>query len=341
MRDSRDKAGEHEWMLDGGEASADTDTAPSSDEEPRLPTSRGVLTPAEIEALLRPDLPDDIGAAPEPSTITQRSVPQFTDAVPAADDGLRREALANAPRLSRALSQNTGLKASVTLNELQKLQSSTLEGLLVGKTGAIACFGGSDLDTSALVCLPPEVVDALIAAACGAHSSALRVGTEWTLSAMDCALLEQLLAPLAPILGDRVHLQSIETDMPYVSSLLPAGEVTVSEYSISAPDLSSDFALVQTDVERAAIREDHSVQSSKSDLPVTALVTARIASLSVPLSRLTELKAGSTLLLGLPGDQPVEVLSGDRDGPVMFEGQVGRRGNKVAVKINRKLKAGS
>ncbi|MEO1643287.1 MAG: FliM/FliN family flagellar motor C-terminal domain-containing protein, partial [Pseudomonadota bacterium] len=75
-------------------------------------------------------------------------------------------------------------------------------------------------------------------------------------------------------------------------------------------------------------------------LPVTALLTARLARLSVPLSRITSLKAGSTLLLGLPPDQPVEVLSGDRDGPVVMEGSVGRRGNKIAVKVtglNRSL----
>jgi flagellar motor switch protein FliM len=75
-------------------------------------------------------------------------------------------------------------------------------------------------------------------------------------------------------------------------------------------------------------------------LPVTAMLTARIASLNVPLSKITALKAGSTLLLGLPTDQPVEVLSGGRDGPVMLEGDIGRKGNKIAVKItgmNRSL----
>ncbi|MEM9225982.1 MAG: FliM/FliN family flagellar motor C-terminal domain-containing protein, partial [Pseudomonadota bacterium] len=71
----------------------------------------------------------------------------------------------------------------------------------------------------------------------------------------------------------------------------------------------------------------------------TAVLTARIARLSVPLSRLTNLKAGSTLLLGLPADQPVEVLSGGRDGPVAFEGEVGRKGNRMAVRIKQTKQA--
>jgi flagellar motor switch/type III secretory pathway protein FliN len=70
---------------------------------------------------------------------------------------------------------------------------------------------------------------------------------------------------------------------------------------------------------------------------VTVLLTARVASLSVPLSRLTDLTAGSTLLLGVPADQPVELLSGGRDGPVVAEAQIGRKGNKMALRISRRV----
>ena len=73
-----------------------------------------------------------------------------------------------------------------------------------------------------------------------------------------------------------------------------------------------------------------------SPVPVTAVLTARLASLTVPLSRITELKAGATLLLGLPADQPVELLSGGRDGQLAFEGRMGRKSNKVAVKITKR-----
>ena len=65
-------------------------------------------------------------------------------------------------------------------------------------------------------------------------------------------------------------------------------------------------------------------------------LTARIASLNVPVSQLSDLKAGSILLLGLPTDQPVELLSGGHKGEVVAEGDIGRRGNKVAVRITRR-----
>ncbi|HAO35151.1 MAG TPA: hypothetical protein DEB28_16690, partial [Hyphomonas sp.] len=48
------------------------------------------------------------------------------------------------------------------------------------------------------------------------------------------------------------------------------------------------------------------------------------------------LKPGSTLLLGLPADQPVELLTGGRDGAVVAEGEIGRKGNRMAVRINRR-----
>ena len=66
-----------------------------------------------------------------------------------------------------------------------------------------------------------------------------------------------------------------------------------------------------------------------------ALLTARIARLSVPVSRLASLKQGDTLLLGLPADQPVELLSGGRDGRVAYEGDLGRKGNSMAVRIKQ------
>ncbi|MEO0550219.1 MAG: FliM/FliN family flagellar motor C-terminal domain-containing protein [Pseudomonadota bacterium] len=341
MRDGRNKPGDHDWTLDGVDE-ADAQATPETEEEPRLMTSRGVLTPAEIEALLRPDLPDDIGVPPEPRDVTPKLTPDLPLSNPqpsvSADHAL---AAARAPKLSRALARNTGLKAAVSLSEAQEIPAQMMSDLLSGKTGAIACFGTGSLETTALVCLTPEIVDALIAAACGAQIEALQVSGDWKLSAMDCALLEQLLAPIADLLADDVVLQSIETDMSYVSSLLPGGKLRVSEFAMSWQGHTSDLALVEAPA--SAIEQ---TQSSASPVeaaptpPVTALLTARIASLSVPLSRLTDLKAGSTLLLGLPSDQPVEVLSGGRDGPVAFEGRVGRRGNQLAVKINRKRKTG-
>jgi len=134
--------------------------------------------------------------------------------------------------------------------------------------------------------------------------------------------------------SDGLTLQSIETDIPYVSSLLPASDVSISEFLVEAAGLHSELAVIEGRVDLA--EETDAVEAPSA--PITALATARLASLSVPLSRLTALKAGSTLLLGLPPDQPVELLSGGRDGEPAYEGQMGRKGNKVALKLTKKLR---
>ena len=162
-----------------------------------------------------------------------------------------------------------------------------------------------------------------------------RIGDGWSLSAIDCALLEQLLIPFGRAVDKTYSLQAIETDVSYVSSLLPVSDVTVSEFLLEAPGLHSELAVIEgqfTDLDAHHPGLADGAQSAG----VTAVLTARLASLTVPLSRLTELKAGSTLLLGLPPDQPVELLSGGRDGTPAFEGVMGRKGTRMAVKLTRR-----
>ena len=337
MRDNRvDPSDSDDWAIDG--PAAEPLTA-FGDDRP-FPTKAGVLTKAEIEALLRPNLPPDLGKPEAPRAISPRPTPEFSDAPTAAapDEALRRNASGLAARLTLSLSKSTGMKAAIHLAELQVLPRAALTDLMQGKTGAVACFGPDEHDIHSLVCLPGPFADALIARACGARGSSGRIGDGWALSAIDCALLEQLLAPVGLALGEAMRLQAIETDMPFVASLLPEGELMVCEYGVEAPGLHADMAVISlpSPVRAEAALRGEAVAKAP---PVTALLTARIASLSVPLSRLTQLKAGSTLLLGVPPDQPVEILSGGRDGPVVFEGQVGRRGNKVAVRISRKTRA--
>jgi len=341
MRDNRsEKIADSDWAMDVAASKPVPVHAPklasAADEDRPLRNKGNVLTQAEIEALLRPNLPDDIGLPLEPERIEPRRSVQFDDnkQPSPATDAMSQTAGLLAARLSLSLGQSSGIKAAIGLRDVQPVQTSKLPELMTGKAGAVACFGTNATDTSVLVCLPGPLADALIAQACGARGSTGRIGDGWTLSAIDCALLEQLLGPVAAALGTGLSLQAIETDVPYVTSLLPAGEVTIAEYSVEAQGLRSELAVIKiaagaiTTAPPAALR---------GTTPMTAVVTARIASLSVPLSHLTSLKAGSTLLLGLPSDQPVEILSGGRDGPVAFEGQVGRKGNKVAVKITRKL----
>ena len=305
-----------------------------------FPSARGVLTKEEIEALLRPNLPDDIGVPDQPGLIEARPAPRFVESKdPPEVLAQRRQAGELAAKLSLALGRSTGVKAAIALREVQKVDSQRLHALMQGKSGAIACFGIGDVETQVLVCLPDAFADALIAHACGARGSTGRIGDNWTLSAIDSALLHQLLGPLAGAFGEGLTLQAIETDIPYVSSLLAMGELVVAEYAVESPGLNSEMAVIsRARAGQQPVVQQASTQTGAGIKGVSAVVTARIASLSVPMSRLTSLKAGSTLLLGLPGDQPVEILSGDRDGPIAFEGQIGRKGNKMAVKITRKLR---
>ena len=143
------------------------------------------------------------------------------------------------------------------------------------------------------------------------------------------------MAPLSETVGDGLKLQSIETDIPYVCSLLSSNEVSIGDFAVEAPGLHSELAVIQSSL---PIAETSQETAHTSSVPVTAVLTARLANLTVPLSRITELKAGATLLLGLPADQPVELMSGGLDGQPVFEGRMGRKSNKVAVKITKRAR---
>lgn len=331
MRSGPDRKNKPDRPEEDGEETAVLE----SDEAYKFPTARGVLTADEIAALLRPTLPqpalDDGSAVPE--TVTPKQTETF-DETPASEPvSPANQALA--ARLSMALGKGTGIKAAVNPTQFASIERGALAGLLHGKSSAIACLGVSETDIRALVCLPPDLADAIIAKACGASGSTGRIGDGWTLSAIDCALLEQLLEPVGEAVRPGLKLQSIETDIPYVTSLLPVQRVDVTEFGVEATGIHSDLAVIQGDMNEL----EQSTPESRDKAPMTALATARLASLSVPLSRVTALKAGSTLLLGLPPDQPVELLSGGRDGTPAYEGRMGRKGNKVAIKISKKLRA--
>ena len=328
MRDRPKTPQTESWQMEAGS----NPVVLESEDEHVFPTARGVLSAAEIEALLRPKLDNLVQEAP--SQVEPRETPSFEAPTPIVEAETADKNRVLGARLSRALGVGTGLKAAVTATQSAEITRADLPVLLNGKSSAVACIGTDESDIHVLICLPPLLADAIIAKACGARGSTGRIGDGWTLSAIDCALLEQLLVPFGDAIGTKMRLQSIETDIPYVSSLLPASKVNVSEFAVEAPGLHSELAVIETD---HVLNEDRRTTPNSPPVPITALVTARLASLSVPLSRITELKAGSTLLLGLPGDQPVELLSGDRDGKPAYEGRMGRKGNKMAIKITKRM----
>ena len=178
----------------------------------------------------------------------------------------------------------------------------------------------------------------LIETACGARE---RGGAARPLSPIDLALLEALVRPLAQGVASELSFSGLETELAYAAAVAPPSEALVTEFSMR----------VQTETFRAQLIVAGSIASpAKPDAgqgPVTvnahpaqgalsATLTVRVASLAVPLSKLSGLKPGATLLLGVPADQPVELISGGEGGVLAAEAEIGRRGGRIALRITRR-----
>ena len=334
--------------------------AVSPESNVRLPSGRGVLSPAEIEALLRPNLDDlpDEEDVPEPSKISARpdidfstdpgNKPERSATAAETDDAQRLAA-----RLSLALRRDCGLKAAARVTSVS---NGPFSDALMGdaRGSAVACFTGPDGEISAMLVLSPALSAALIETACGGAPGQAPAARR-ALTPLDAALLEGLVRPVGAALSSHFNFARIETDAGFAAALAPPGAANYIHMNVrvDTAELPARLIIADNDLfDTAPARTDDASlfdapdpaalsapipASARTPRAVTALLTVRIASLSVPLSRLTNLKAGSTLLLGVPADQPAELLSGGRDGPVIAEGDVGRRGGKMALRIARKI----
>jgi flagellar motor switch protein FliM len=335
-----------------------TSFEPLSPDRP-LPSSRGVLSSAEIEALLRPDLSDlpETPAPPEPESITDKPLPEVETHAPGAESG--RQAMASpttdipatarrlASRLSLGLRKGCGLRAAAAARSVREGDfDSGLTGDMAGQGTAIACFAVGEGEVDAMLVLSPELANALIETACGGGG----LPGDWApreLTPLDSALLEGLVRPLGHAIAPGLSFAGMETEADFAAALARPGTAEIIDFEIrvdggrhAARLILSEEIAKQTapDDVPAALPAAETVPAAEAPPPpVTVLLTARVASLSVPLSRLSDLTAGSTLLLGVPADQPVELLSGGRDGPVVAEAQIGRKGNKMALRISRRL----
>lgn len=302
------------------------------DDDFRFPTPRGVLSKAEIEALLRPDLPtinDTDAPDDEPSTPVEKKF-EPVDAV-AQEEGRRIAA-----RLSLLFAQSTGLKAAFRFQKAvhqHDLQSALGEEVGEPSTSFI-CFGLGGDEVTHVLEVPGALGNALISHACGGRSDISGERSERALSAIDCALIEQLLSPLRAAFGAEASFIGVETDQRFVGSLVPGQAGQQLHFEVALNERTVNLRLSQTSQQdRPEPKAEGSPDVRKR--AVSALLTARLASLSVPVSQLTNLKPGDTLLLGLPADQPVQLLSGGRDGVKAFEGDIGRKGNNMAIRIRR------
>ena len=335
-----------------------TSFEPLSPDRP-LPSARGVLSAAEIEALLRPDLSDlpESPAQPAPETIEDKPLPDvqalgpepetLSPAANAPTTDIPVTARRLASRLSLALRKGCGLRAAVAARSVREGDfDSGLTGPIAGQGSAIACFAVGEGEVDAMLVLSPELANALIETACGGGA----MPGDWSpreLTPLDSALLEGLVRPLGHAIAPGLGFAGMETEADFAAALARPGTAEIIDFEIRVDGGRHAARLILSEEIVGAAEPDvlpaplpaQAVAPAAEAAPssVTVLLTARVASLSVPLSRLSDLTAGSTLLLGVPADQPVELLSGGRDGPVVAEAQIGRKGNKMALRISRRV----
>ena len=316
---------------------------PITPERP-IPTARGVLSAAEIEALLRPDLDDMPEPDPEPEQITAMPVAELPAKPAATPTELSEDARRIASRLSLALRDGCGLKAAAIARA--SARGDFDQGLATdcaGRGAAIACFSAPGGEIAAMLVLSGPLANALIETACGGKPGE---ASSRPLTPMDSALLEGLVRPLGSAIAPALKFSRIETDAEFAAALAGPGmasildlDVRVDEARLPARLILAEDDLCDVSSDPAPVRKPArpvAAEPAAGAGAMTAVLTARVASLSVPLSRLADLKPGSTLLLGLPADQPVELLTGGRDGAVVAEGEIGRKGTRMALRINRR-----
>ena len=303
-----------------------------------LLTASGKLSAAEIEALLRPDLSD---MPPEPPVAASaRPVEDFGAPVKTSShdhDFARRLAA----RLSMAMRESCGLPiAAMAPAILRAPFEAAVRQCGDARGQAIACFATRTGDIGAMLVLSPGLAQLLIETACGGTG---RAGAAKPLSPIDLALLEALLRPLAVSISPELGFSSLETEVLFAASIAPPAEALAAEFSmrVHAEAFQAQVILLgalaapaQPDAGAAALGTVHPVQGALS-----ATLTARVASLLVPLSKLSGLKPGATLLLGVPADQPIELTSGGEGGVRVAEAEIGRRGGRIALRITQRCAA--
>ncbi len=321
--------GRHKEPRPGKNYRSDNLKAPSLDPDRPIPTARGVLSAAEIEALLRPNLPE-----PEPVVDTSpKTVPDFGETEREDLDAAERLAA----RLSLTLRRQSELPLALSL--VQVSRQAWRYGLPDPGTGAaFLAFGDADGNVEAVLVVSGALAAGLVDAACGADGELVASARPRGLTDIDARLISRLFEPIGPNLPGG-ELLCLETRRAFALALLPPGEAHILEFTAQLDELSGTAHLLlgswpQSRADRASAPRAEDAGRGPDGL--TALLTARIASLSVPVSRLSDLKPGDTLLLGVPADEPVQLLSGGRDGAVVAEGEVGRKGMRMAVRVRER-----
>lgn len=301
------------------------------DDGPVFDTDRSILTPKEIETLLRPVRRKAKNSDNKPQAAPQ-SEPLNKDGVSPDRDTAFRLNAGLGVRISKAL-RGEALDLTVTPRESADFDAASLGQLMSGTPVIIAGFGRSASSLSTLVCLPLGLANVLISQMRTTQRVADNTDLSRQPNALDFVFLHKIIATLNSIFGDGVRLQAITTDLGDVADLFQTENITITEYDVTGDGLASDLALIEG---RACAPLQAEAEKRKSDLaevPIIAMLTARLSGFEAKLGDLKDLSVGSTLMLGLAADRPVEILSGGRDGAVISQADIGRRGNKMALKV--------
>ncbi len=296
-----------------------------------VPTGRGVLSAAEIAALLRPDIAED--AFEEPKDVSPRNLNNFEDASTEAQSDLTDDAAALAARMTLSLRRACQVSAIVSVKDARHAPLSYLVSQYQGEPVLILFSDQSGVQVAGLT-LDRHLAMAIIDRACGGGHRTHPAAIVHDLTALDEMILEDVLRPLARALDPGFTIACIEFNRTAAHALLPPGKAMLAELSCQIDGVAGKAAFAR--LAQPAALEDAKHQNVSRSGALETTLTARIASLNVPVSRLSNLKAGSMLLLGLPTDQPVELLSGGHQGKVVAEGDVGRKGNHVAVRVTKR-----
>lgn len=292
-----------------------------------LPSGRGVLSASEIDALLRPDL-SDMDEPTAPTKVEQKPLPSLAE--PDRNMETARQLTAG---LSLALRRDCLVDAVMRPLGV-RIAPFAVAAETAGPGGAAVCFAASTGTIAAMLVIDDEVAGQLVELACGGTASASSHAPR-PLTAMGTDILQSVLSPAASAFGDGATLARVEPRASYAMALAPSGDARVIDVIVCLDGAERRATLLVSDTVEA---QSHTpVPLPEAQAGVTAVLTARLASLSVPASRISRLKPGDTLLLGLPPDQPVSLLSGGRDGKVAAEGDIGRKGANMAIRLTRSM----
>lgn len=326
-----------EWTVSGLRGRTPEPEIARADPERPIPTRRGMLSAAEIEALLRPDLSD---LEPEPDTApapaTQPLEPAALDAPPPAAP----DAAALAARMTAALRRQD----LAALSFAAASPGDNRNGAPAEPSGVHVVFETAEQDPVAVLHLQGGLACALIELLCG-HAGPSGAGSAppSALSALSRRLLAAALAPLAGVLsreaGQPLQLARIETEARFARILDAGGPARTLSLTAELDHRVSPLTLTLSPPEAFAPPAPAvSLLPASTGLPegIETRLRVRLARLSVPVSAIARWKPGHTLLTGLPADQPVEIMSGAGESArVMAEGEIGRAGDRLAVRVRR------